>query len=238
MERRPLRRRGDDSFTPAFNGSKDSIPTQKIERKPLQRQIRKPLFASNGQMITKTNPRGAGAESKLSPEVEEIILDGIRRGNYLSTMARVVGVRPGTLMNWKKWGKRDGEVLSEEEINSDRGKYFKFYIRLQQAEAECEEEVVRSWKDQIPGDWRAGEKFLSKRFPKKWAEKKEMALVGDPSRPIEVGSRPNLDCLSLEELLVLDKMRKKVLESNSKVINVKETNGGNGNTHFEYEDDE
>ena len=97
-----------------------------------------------------------GRPSDLTPEVHEIIVAAMRRGNYRRNAAALAGVGASSIVHWEKLG----------DEGRGREPYASFTIELHKAEAECEDAAVveaRATKNgaawwlecQREGDWSA-----------------------------------------------------------------------------------
>ena len=47
-----------------------------------------------------TDNKRMGRKPKLTPHVQEIIVDFVRKGNYISTACQIVGIHKSTYYNW------------------------------------------------------------------------------------------------------------------------------------------
>ncbi len=74
------------------------------------------------------------------------------------------------LEQWRKKGERGLQP------------YASFLKAYEQAELECEETLIRIWKEAAPSDWRAAKEMLSKRFPARWSEHAARLAAEDPQR--------------------------------------------------------
>ena len=95
----------------------------------------------------------AGRPDKLTKDRAANIIDLVRKGNFKVTAARASGVWPQTLDGWIKRGKEDG-----------KGKFYEFYVALEQAEASAEIDAVADWKKHHSNSPEAIKEFLRRRF--------------------------------------------------------------------------
>jgi transposase len=102
----------------------------------------------------------SGAKGKLTPEVQERIIQAIRGGNYIEVAARYAGIDPVTFYNWMKWGEEKGE-----------GVYFNFFNAVKNAEALSEAEAVAQVRlaSRNEKNWAAGMTWLERRFQQRWS---------------------------------------------------------------------
>jgi hypothetical protein len=73
-----------------------------------------------------------GRPSKLTPEVQALVCDAIRHGNFREAAAKAAGVTPRTLHEWMRKGRE-----------ADEGPYAAFLQAVHEAEAEAELNAVR-----------------------------------------------------------------------------------------------
>ena len=102
-----------------------------------------------------------GRPPKLTPEVQEKIIQLVRVGNYVSTAARCAGINPETLYRWVRNGTR-GETPTI---------YTAFTEALRHAEAEAEAiavQEIRKASHEDPRNWMAAMTFLERRFRHRW----------------------------------------------------------------------
>ena len=132
-----------------------------------------------------------GRPSKLTPKIQEMILDCIRMGLTYSKAAELVGITRHTLLNWRKWGQAEKS-----------GIYFNFFNALQKAEAEGEiqclqkiQEAARGGQEIIDSkelyqgkklikqitktvksvpDWRAAAWILERRYPERYGRRRNL----------------------------------------------------------------
>jgi len=113
-------------------------------------------------------------------EIGRVIVAAIAAGNFPSVSARIAGIKPGTLTKWLERG--------------DQGEqpYADFAAAFQRAETQCEAEAVAKWRS--ADDFRAQERFLSKRFKENWGDRAEVTGPGMISSifkiNIHTGPRP------------------------------------------------
>ena len=111
--------------------------------------------------------------SKLTPEVAERIIAGIRAGNYAEPSARAAGISPATFYRWLKAG---------EEAKS--GACREFYEGVKQAEAQAEVEIVARLRKAVPEDWRAGLTILERRYSSRWGRRQAHEHSGPGGGPV------------------------------------------------------
>jgi hypothetical protein len=104
------------------------------------------------------------AAPELTVEIGRTIVAAIAAGNFPSVSARIAGIKPGTLTKWLERG--------------DQGEqpYADFAAAYQRAETQCEAEAVQKWR--TADDWRAAERFVSKRFRENWGDRADTTGSG------------------------------------------------------------
>lgn len=95
-----------------------------------------------------------GRPSKLTPEVQEKIVNLIKVGNYAETAARAAGISKTTYYNW---------------MADDRPQYVEFRDAVETAEAEAESHAVAVVRRAMPDQWTAAMTYLERRYPDRWS---------------------------------------------------------------------
>lgn len=97
-------------------------------------------------------------------DVRETILEWLRRGHYRKVACAAVRITERTLQNWRKWGEEGREP------------YATFLVDMDQAEAECQDELLREIRGAqggVPGVsgadvWTSRAWVMERRWPKHW----------------------------------------------------------------------
>jgi hypothetical protein len=93
--------------------------------------------------------------TKLTPQVQGLILEALRRGCTYHVAGRVAGITRATLWNWLRRGR-----------TSRTGKFRKFFDRVRTAEAEALAACAAQVMDAVrAGDAAAARWFLERRAP-------------------------------------------------------------------------
>lgn len=144
--------------------------------------------------------RTKGRPTLLTPEMQEAICEGIRKGNYISTVMRGLGIDVGNHWNWYRKGK-NGQLDSY-----GRPIYINYFKAINKAEAEAEERMVSQWQEFFPEDWRSIQTFMERRWGKRWGrnDKVTQEIHGKDGGPIEMKQDMDLSKLSQEELTQLE----------------------------------
>lgn len=94
--------------------------------------------------------------SKLTPDVQRIIVGAVREGMYLEPSAALAGVTRQTIYNWAKRGEGGEEP------------YAAFFVALKKAEAEAELDLYREVRQKQDG-WQSVSWVMERRWPYRWA---------------------------------------------------------------------
>ena len=102
----------------------------------------------------------SGAKGKLTPEMQNKIVQAIRGGNYIEIAARYAGIDPATFWTWMKKGEAEAS-----------GIYHNFHNAIKDAEALSEAEAVAQVRlaSRDPRNWAAGMTWLERRFQTRWS---------------------------------------------------------------------
>ena len=118
----------------------------------------------------------AGRPTKLTPDVQELIVDGINAGlTYGMTCARA-GVTYATFYNWLE----KGEVAKN-------GILMEFFDAVSRAKADSALRLVSQIMLQAPADWRAAAFLLERRFPDDYGKRSE--ITGKDGGPVKVDTK-------------------------------------------------
>lgn len=135
------------------------------------------------------HPDGTGRPSKLTEAVHKAIVEGLRRGNYLTTVAASQGLNPQSVRLWIRRGSDPNYAPKGAEFDED-GFSTDFYGRFARdvaiAQAYAEMAAVGALQDHFERDWRAAAEYLQRKFPDRWNPKMVMELSGKDGGAIEV----------------------------------------------------
>lgn len=124
----------------------------------------------------KRKPKGTkpGRKSKISPEMTDMIVDAISRGNYIETASAYAGIHKDTLYEWLKRGAREKYRLQQDpeaKPNPDEALYVDFHTRVQKALASSEMGDLDVISAASGTQWQAAAWRLERRFPDRWGRK-------------------------------------------------------------------
>jgi transposase len=114
--------------------------------------------------------------TKLTKDVHDRIVAAVRAGNYPEPAARAAGISPATYYRWLKRGERESS-----------GAYHDFCEAIKRAEGEVEVEIVARIRKAVPEDWKAGLKFLERRYASRWGQRHAHEHTGAGGAPLRLG---------------------------------------------------
>lgn len=113
----------------------------------------------------------------LTPEVQEAICKALVAGNYFETACAYAGVSVTTAYEWRQRGDGRHKTRKGNEV------YAEFADAVRKAETDAEVRTVANWQKEVPSNWLAAMKFLERRYPSRWRERKTISLrdIDDPA---------------------------------------------------------
>lgn len=119
-----------------------------------------------------------GRQTKLTPELQDQILALVRDGNFVSTVAGLVGIHRDTLYGWLERGEA-------EKPSADDEAFVAFAIAYRKAEAEAE--VASGIVARQPGEKGKGERwFMERRWPDRYGKRLRTEITGADGGPVKV----------------------------------------------------
>jgi hypothetical protein len=122
------------------------------------------------------------AKTRLTPELQEKILNLIKQGNYVKTACLACGIHESTFYKWVQRGE-----------SAKSGKFFEFVESLNEAKAIADIYFVQNIRKagenyKVPGNWKAMQYLLQARNPEDWVvpDKIEMETNGKMKIDAEV----------------------------------------------------
>ena len=107
----------------------------------------------------------AGRPSKLTPEIQALIVRYLSTGCYLETAAGAAGINKATLHRWLNRGE-----------TAKSGRYRQFCDAVTRALDHAEVRAVGHVAAASPGDWRAAAWFLEHGRQQRWYRKQEVKV--------------------------------------------------------------
>ena len=114
-----------------------------------------------------------GRPSKLTPQVQELIVDGITAGLTYRLSCERAGIFPSTFYAWIERGERQA-----------KGRYQDFAEAVARAKSDSALRLVSQITLAAPKDWRAAAFMLERRFPDDYGRRTE--LTGKDGGPVKV----------------------------------------------------
>ena len=118
----------------------------------------------------------AGRPTKLTPEVQEVIVDGINAGLTFGLTCARAGVTYATFYNWLEKGEA-----------AKSGALMEFFDAVERAKADSALRLVSQITLQAPTDWRAAAFMLERRFPDDYGKRSE--ITGKDGGPVKVDTK-------------------------------------------------
>ena len=121
----------------------------------------------------------AGRKTKLTPQVQAIIIETLQGGGYASTASQRAGIDEATLYRWLERGEKQAQ-----------GPFREFRDAVKKAEADIETKatalVLKVAFDADNPNWVAAMTFLERRYPQHWGRRDRHELVGDGGGPVKL----------------------------------------------------
>ncbi len=119
-----------------------------------------------------------GRPTKLTPKIQERIIQAISLGNYRKDAAAFAGVDPATVHRWMVRG-----------ANEPQSEYGTFRRAVQEAEARSKVAamgcVTKAARD---GDWKAASWWLSRKYPHQYSDRSQLFLISKAFEQIEAAA--------------------------------------------------
>lgn len=122
-----------------------------------------------------------GRPTKLTPEVQDRIIQALKAGNYVETAVEYAGIGKTTFYRWMEQGAK-----------ASRGIYREFRDAVMRARAEAEARNVAIIQQAAPDDWRAAAWWLERAFPDRWGARQKLEHSGPDGAPIAAEVRVTL----------------------------------------------
>ena len=97
---------------------------------------------------TEINPMGKGRQTKLTPAIHKAVVRHVKRGNWIYTAGKALGLSRRTIMTWMQIGR------GEHPDRPAKEPYTSFALDVEAAYAEAEIQIVEGVR--TADDWRAG----------------------------------------------------------------------------------
>jgi len=128
-----------------------------------------------------------GQLCKLTPEVEDKIVEVLAHGNFRTVAARAAGITPPTFYAWVSRGEKEiARRERGEEPSPLEDRFVTLVERVAEVEANAEAAAVGVWQSQFPDDWRAARDWLERRHGDRWAPKDRHEVTTSGNGPSEI----------------------------------------------------
>ncbi|MBD2082267.1 hypothetical protein [Leptolyngbya sp. FACHB-17] len=111
--------------------------------------------------------------TKLTPELQERLLQAIRIGASLKTACAFVGIDYSTFRMWMQRGEGTHKTRKSDRV------YVEFVEAVRHVEAVLEVEMLTAWRSHTKENWKAAAEFLARRFPERWSPSATVRLLVD-----------------------------------------------------------
>jgi hypothetical protein len=126
----------------------------------------------------------------MTSESVDKLCQALMAGNFRSVACEWAGISFRAMRDWMQRGKQQ-----------KKGKFRDFRRRVLEAEKQAEIRVVGLVMKAAAEDPKHGQWWLERKFPERWG-RKDVRVVGDSKRPIQIESKP-LAQLTRDELLAI-----------------------------------
>jgi hypothetical protein len=114
----------------------------------------------------------------------EAIVDLLKRGNYISTAARAVGINPVTIGAWVRKGHELSEV--DRELDETEQMFVDFAVEVEKARAFAEVSHVETIRQASKDNWTASAWWLERSNPNNWGRVQRTEITGAGGGAIEI----------------------------------------------------
>ena len=131
-----------------------------------------------------------GKPSTLTPEVQELIVQAVRNGNYFETAIAYAGVPKSTFYDWLRRGRDERNRVSKDarlRVRQVEEKFVNFSIAIEKALAESEMEDVEVIRKASRDNWQASAWRLERKFSDRWGKKVQQQV--EHSGAVDISKR-------------------------------------------------
>lgn len=139
---------------------------------------------------TAKTPNKTGRKTKLTPEVQQAIIDALKTGSYVEDAAAYVGITATTLWNWMDRGNKERNRLAafpDTEPDTTEVAFLEFLEAVETARAAAHlRAVAQIQKAAADGTWQAAAWYLERSAPKKWGRRDTTEVTGAEGGAIRI----------------------------------------------------
>lgn len=155
---------------PTTKKQKAPKATKAASTTPRRRSLKKAPAHAKPSKAAPPPERKTGRPSKLTDDVQKVIVEAIARGNFYSAASERAGIDYSSFKRWMEKGER-------QEPEFERYRAFRAAILV--ANAECQDaQLTRINRAAGLGTWQAAAWILERRFPEEWGRKDKVQHEG------------------------------------------------------------
>ena len=117
-----------------------------------------------------------GRPSILNQAMADAIVDLLKRGNYISTAAKAVGINPVTIGSWVRKGNELAEL--DRELDATEQLFVDFAVEVEKARAFAEVTHVENIRQASKDNWTASAWWLERTNPNSWGRVTRTEITG------------------------------------------------------------
>ena len=138
-----------------------------------------------------------GRKSKLTPQLQQKIVDVIAAGNYHHVAARYAGIDQATFYRYMSLGEQ-----------AQSGIYFEFCKAVKEAEAQAQARNVAIIQRAANDSWQAAAWWLERKYYQDWGRKERIEHSGNAAEPVRHEHSQPVSAQELAEAaLILEDLR-------------------------------
>jgi transposase len=162
-------------------------------------------------------------KTKLSPELQALVVEALNSGNYIETAAAYAGIHEATIYRWLERGRIERARLSDDDDakpDPEETPYREFCEAVEKTRANAE---VRSLaliqQAAMNGTWQASAWYLERSYPRKWGRFERQEITGANGAPLSVVvSVDELESKLNQVIAIRDKDKPKAVTSEKKAV--------------------
>ena len=165
-------------------------------------------------------------KTKLTPELQALVVEALNSGNYIETAAAYAGIHEATMYRWLERGRIERTRMSDDEDavpDPEETPYREFCEAVEKTRANSE---VRSLaliqKAAMEGTWSAAAWYLERSYPRKWGRFERQEITGANGAPLSITvSVDELESKLNQVIAIREKDKPKEIEVIAEVVEPK-----------------
>jgi hypothetical protein len=141
-----------------------------------------------------------GRKTILNQEMADAIINGLKLGNYMTTVADYVGVTPVSIANWLRKGEELSKV-EDRELDEIEQLFVFFFFECKKARALSEMKALNVIQQASQSSWQAAAWYLERTASDRWGRVVRTEVTGADGGAIEI----NADAVNRKLEALLDK---------------------------------